>query len=135
MIAPRIPWRSPWPRLLPLLLLVVMPAAGQYLGWLIASPLGESASILPGWASWAVILSVLALLVKWSGLLTNPSLQMEIWAQMPGASLAFLAAAVNATFAQLGRLEILSVFAVLSYALACLWICANAFGSEFEHRT
>jgi len=135
MIAPRIPWRSPWPRLLPLLLLVMMPAVGQYLGWLIASPLGESVSLLSGWASWAVILSVLALLVKWSGLLTNPSLQMEIWAQMPGASLAFLAAAVNATFAQLGRLEILSVFAVLSYALACLWICANAFGSEFEHRT
>jgi hypothetical protein len=32
MIAPRIPWRSPWARLIPLLLLVMMPAAGQWLG-------------------------------------------------------------------------------------------------------
>jgi len=78
---------------------------------------------------------LLALLVKWSGLLTNPSLQMEIWAQMPGASLAFLAAAVTAMSAQLRGFEILSVFPALAHALACLWICANAFGSEFEHRT
>lgn len=135
MIAPRIPWRSPWPRLLPLLLLVMMPAAGQWLGWMMAPETLEPVSLLPGPASWAVIGTVLALLVKWSGLLKKPSLQMEIWAQMPGASLAFLAAAVNAMSAQLGRVETLSVFAALTYALACLWICANAFGSEFEHRT
>ncbi len=135
MIAPRIPWRSPWPRLLPLLLLVMMPAAGQWLGWMMAPETLEPVSLLPGLASWAVIWTLLALLVKWSGLLTNPSLQMESWAQMPGATLAFLAAAVNAVSAQLTVFESPSVFAALAYALACLWICANAFGSEFEHRT
>jgi ABC-type transport system involved in multi-copper enzyme maturation permease subunit len=135
MIAPRIPWRSPWPRLLPLLLLVMMPAAGQWLGWMMAPETLEPVSLLPGLASWAVIGTLLALLVKWSGLLTNPSLQMESWAQMPGATLAFLAAAVNAMSAQLTVFESPSVFAALAYALACLWICANAFGSEFEHRT
>ncbi len=135
MIAPRIPWRSPWPRLLPLLLLVMMPAAGQWLGWMMAPETLEPVSLLPGLASWAVIWTLLALLVKWSGLLTNPSLQMESWAQMPGATLAFLAAAVNAMSAQLTVFESPSVFAALAYALACLWICANAFGSEFEHRT
>ena len=134
MIAPRIPWRSPWPRLIPLMLLVMAPAAGQWLGWMMAPETLEPVSLLPSLASWAVIGTLLALLVKWSGLLTNPSLQMEIWAQMPGASLAFLAAAVNAMFAK-GEFESLSVFAALAYALACLWICANAFGSEFEHRT
>ena len=135
MIAPRIPWRSPWARLIPLLLLVMMPAAGQWLGWMMAPETLEPDFLQPSLASWAVIGTVLVLLVKWSGLLTNPSLQMEIWAQMSGASLAFLAAAVNAMFAQLRGFGVLSVFAALAYALACLWICANAFGSEFEHRT
>jgi len=135
MIAPRIPWRSPWARLIPLLLLVMMPAAGQWLGWMMAPETLEPDFLQPSLASWAVIGTVLVLLVKWSGLLTNPSLQMEIWAQMPGASLAFLAAAVNAMSAQLRGFGVLSVFAALAYALACLWICANAFGSEFEHRT
>ncbi len=79
--------------------------------------------------------TVLVLLVKWSGLLTNPSLQMEIWAQMPGASLAFLAAAVNAMSAQKGERGDHIGFAALPHCLACLWICANAFGSEFDHRT
>ena len=134
MIAARIPWRSPWPRLIPLMLLVMAPAAGQWLGWMMAPETLEPVSLVPGLASWTVIGTLLALLVKWSGLLTNPSLQMEIWAQMPGASLAFLAAAVTAMFAK-GVFESLSVFAALAYALACLWICANAFGSEFEHRT
>ena len=134
MIAARIPWRSPWARLIPLMLLVMAPAAGQWLGWMMAPETLEPVSLLPSLASWAVIGTLLALLVKWSGLLTNPSLQMEIWAQMPGASLAFLAAAVTAMFAK-GVFESLSVFAALAYALACLWICANAFGSEFEHRT
>jgi hypothetical protein len=135
MIAPRIPWRSPWARLIPLLLLVMMPAAGQWLGWMMAPETLEPDFLQPSLASWAVIGTVLVLLVKWSGLLTNPSLQMEIWAQMPGASLAFLAAAVNAMSAQLRGFGVLSVFAALAYTLACLWICANAFGSEFEHRT
>jgi hypothetical protein len=135
MIAARIPWRSPWARLIPLMLLVMAPAAGQWLGWMMAPETLEPVSLLPGLASWAVIGTLLALLVKWSGLLTNPSLQMEIWAQMSGASLAFLAAAVNAMFAQLTVFESPSVFAALAFALACLWICANAFGSEFEHRT
>ena len=134
MIAPRIPWRSPWARLIPLMLLVMTPAAGQWLGWMMAPETLEPVSLVPGLASWTVIGTLLALLVKWSGLLTNPSLQMETWAQMPGASLAFLAAAVNAMLAK-GVFESLSVFAALAYALACLWICANAFGSEFEHRT
>ena len=135
MIAPRIPWRSPWARLIPLMLLVMTPAAGQWLGWMMAPETLEPVSLLPSLASWAVIGTLLVLLVKWSGLLTNPSLQMEIWAQMPGASLAFLAAAVTAMSAQLRGFEILSVFPALAHALACLWICANAFGSEFEHRT
>ena len=135
MIAARIPWRSPWARLIPLMLLVMAPAAGQWLGWMMTPETLEPVSLLPSLASWAVIGTLLALLVKWSGLLTNPSLQMEIWAQMPGASLAFLAAAVTAMSAQLRGFEILSVFAALAYTLACLWICANAFGSEFEHRT
>jgi predicted membrane protein len=134
MIAARIPWRSPWARLIPLMLLVMAPAAGQWLGWMMAPETLEPVSLVPGLASWTVIGTLLALLVKWSGLLTNPSLQMETWAQMPGASLAFLAAAVNAMLAK-GVFESLSVFAALAYALACLWICANAFGSEFEHRT
>jgi hypothetical protein len=134
MIAARIPWRSPWARLIPLMLLVMAPAAGQWLGWMMAPETLEPVSLLPGLASWPVILSVLALLVKWSGLLTNPSLQMETGAQMPGASLAFLAAGVNAMLAK-GVFEGLSGFAALANALACLWICANAFGSEFEHRT
>ena len=77
MIAARIPWRSPWARLIPLMLLVMAPAAGQWLGWMMAPETLEPVSLLPGLASWPVILSVLALLVKWSGLLTNPSLQME----------------------------------------------------------
>ena len=135
MIAARIPWRSPWARLIPLMLLVMAPAAGQWLGWMMAPETLEPVSLQPSLASWAVIGTLLALLVKWSGLLTNPSLQMEIWAQMPGASLAFLAAAVTAMSAQLRGFEILSVFPALAHALACLWICANAFGSEFEHRT
>lgn len=135
MIAARIPWRSPWARLIPLMLLVMAPAAGQWLGWMMAPETLEPISLLPGLASWAVIGTLLALLVKWSGLLTNPSLQMETWAQMSGASLAFLAAAVTAMSAQLRGFEILSVFPALAHALACLWICANAFGSEYEHRT
>jgi hypothetical protein len=135
MIAARIPWRSPWARLIPLMLLVMAPAAGQWLGWMMAPETLEPVSLVPGLASWTVIGTLLALLVKWSGLLTNPSLQMETWAQMPGASLAFLAAAVNAMSAQLRGFDILSVFAALAHALACFWICANAFGSEFEHRT
>ena len=60
---------------------------------------------------------------------------MEIWAQMPGASLAFLAAAVNAMSAHKGDRGDHIGFAALPHCLACLWICANAFGSEFEHRT
>ena len=135
MIAARIPWRSPWARLIPLMLLVMAPAAGQWLGWMMAPETLEPVSLLSGLASWAVILSVLALLVKWSGLLTNPSLQMEIWAQMPGASLAFLAAAVNAMSAHKGERGDHIGFAALPHCLACLWICANAFGSEFDHRT
>ena len=134
MIAPRIPWRSPWPRLLPLLLLVMMPAVGQYLGWLMASPLGESASLLPGWASWAVILATAALLTRWSGLLTSPSLRVETGAQMPGASLAFGAAALHTMSAQ-GVSQDFAGVADFAYGLACLWLCANAFGSEFDHRT
>ena len=134
MIAARIPWRSPWARLIPLALLVMAPAVGQWLGWMIAPETLEPVSLLPSLTSWAVIGTVLALLVKWSGLLTNPSLQMETGAQMPGASLAFLAAGVNAMLAK-GVFEGLSGFAALANALACLWICANAFGSEFEHRT
>lgn len=135
MITARIPWRCPWPRLIPLMLLVMAPAAGQWLGWMMAPETWEPVSLLSGPVYWAMILSVLALVVKWSGLLGNPSLQKETWAQMPGASLAFLAAAVNAMSAQLRMFESLSVFAALAFALACLWICANAFGSEFEHRT
>ena len=135
MIAARIPWRSPWARLIPLMLLVMAPAVGQWLGWMMASETLEPVSPLPSLASWAVIGTVLVLLVKWSGLLTNPSLQMEIWAQMPGASLAFLAAAVNAMSAHKGDRGDHIGFAALPHCLACLWICANAFGSEFEHRT
>jgi hypothetical protein len=139
MIAARIPWRSPWARLIPLMLLVMAPAAGQWLGWMMAPETLEPISLLPGLASWAVIGTLLALLVKWSGLLTNPSLQMEIWAQMPGASLAFLAAAVTAMFAEAAPIGLTSkiyiFFANVAHALACLWLCANAFGSEFEHRT
>jgi ABC-type transport system involved in multi-copper enzyme maturation permease subunit len=135
MIAARIPWRSPWARLIPLMLLVMAPAAGQWLGWMMAPETLEPDFLLPGLASWAVIGTVLVLLVKWSGLLTNPSLQMEIWAQMPGASLAFLAAAVNAMSAHKGERGDHTGFAALPHCLACLWICANAFGSEFDHRT
>jgi hypothetical protein len=135
MIAARIPWRSPWPRLIPLMLLVMAPAAGQWLGWMMAPETFEPDFLQPSLASWAVIGTLLALLVKWSGLLTNPSLQMEIWAQMSGASLAFLAAAVNAMFAHKGERGDHIGFAALPHCLACLWICANAFGSEFEHRT
>jgi hypothetical protein len=115
------------------------PAAGQWLGWMMAPETLEPISLLPGLASWAVIGTLLALLVKWSGLLTNPSLQMEIWAQMPGASLAFLAVAVNAMSAEAAPIGLTSkiyiFFANVAHALACLWLCANAFGSEFEHRT
>lgn len=135
MIAARIPWRSPWARLIPLMLLVMAPAAGQWLGWMMAPETLEPVSLQPSLASWAVIGTVLVLLVKWSGLLTNPSLQMEIWAQMPGASLAFLAAAVNAMSAHKGDRGDHIGFAALPHCLGCLWICANAFGSEFEHRT
>ncbi len=135
MIAARIPWRSPWARLIPLALLVMAPAAGQWLGWMMAPETLEPVSLQPSLASWAVIGTVLVLLVKWSGLLTNPSLQMEIWAQMPGASLAFLAAAVNAMSAHKGERGDHIGFAALPHCLACLWICANAFGSEFDHRT
>jgi ABC-type transport system involved in multi-copper enzyme maturation permease subunit len=135
MIAARIPWRSPWARLIPLMLLVMAPAAGQWLGWMMTPETLEPVSLLPSLASWAVIGTVLVLLVKWSGLLTNPSLQMEIWAQMPGASLAFLAAAVNAMSAHKGERGDHIGFAALPHCLACLWICANAFGSEFDHRT
>lgn len=134
MIAARIPWRSPWPRLIPLMLLVMAPAAGQWLGWMVTSETWEPVSLLSGPVSWAVILSVLAALVKWSGLLTSPRLRMETGAQIPGAALAFLAAGVNAMSAQ-GVFEIDSSFAAVAHALACLWLCANAFGSEFEHRT
>ena len=134
MITDRIPWRSPWPRLLPLVLLLTMPAAGQCLGWLMASPLGESVSLLPGWASWAVILATAALLTGWSGLLTNPSLRVETGAQMPGASLAFGAATLHAMSAQ-GVSKEFSGVAVFAYGLAVVWLCANAFGSEFDHRT
>lgn len=134
MIAARIPWRSPWPRLIPLMLLVMAPAAGQWLGWMMAPETWEPVSLLSGPVSWAVILSVLALLVKWSGLLTSPRLRMETGAQMPGACLVFLAAGVNATSAQ-ALFEINIVFTTAAHALGCLWLCANAFGSEYEHRT
>jgi hypothetical protein len=134
MIAARIPWRSPWPRLIPLMLLVMAPAAGQWLGWMLPSESSQPVSLLSGPVSWAVIGTLLTLLVTWSGLLTCPSLRMETGAQMPGASLAFLAAGVNAMSAQ-GLSESHIVFAALAHALACLWLCANAFGSEYEHRT
>ena len=134
MIAARIPWRSPWPRLIPLILLVMAPAVGQWLGWMVASETWEPASLLSGPVSWAVTLSVLAVLVKWSGLPTNPRLRMETGAQMPGACLVFLAAGVNATSAQ-ALFEINIVFTTAAHALGCLWLCANAFGSEYEHRT
>jgi hypothetical protein len=115
------------------------PAAGQWLGWMMAPETLEPVSLVPGLASWTVIGTLLALLVKWSGLLTNPSLQMETWAQMPGASLAFLAVAVNAMSAEAAPIGLTSkiyiFFANVAHALACLWLCANAFGSEFEHRT
>ena len=135
MIATRIPWRSPWPRLIPLALLVMAPAAGQWLGWMMAAETWEPVSLLPSLASWAVIGTLLALLVKWSGLLTNPSLRMETGAQMPAASLAFLAVTVNALVAQLGVSEVDIGLMAQAYGLSCLWLCANAFGSEFEHRT
>ncbi|MCX6860922.1 MAG: hypothetical protein NTX70_11980 [Verrucomicrobia bacterium] len=135
MIAARIPWRSPWPRLIPLMLLVTIPAAGQWLGWMMAPETLEPVSLLSGPVSWAVILSVLAVLVKWSGLLTSPRLRMETGAQMPGAALAFLAAGVNALVAQLGVSEMDIGLTAWAYGLGCLWLCANAFGSEFEHRT
>jgi hypothetical protein len=134
MIAARIPWRSPWPRLIPLILLVMAPAVGQWLGWMVASETWEPASLLSGPVSWAVTLSVLAVLVKWSGLPTNPRLRMETGAQMPGACLVFLAAGVNATSAQ-ALFENNIVFTTVAHALGCLWLCANAFGSEYEHRT
>ncbi len=147
MIAARIPWRSPWPRLIPLILLVMAPAVGQWLLWMMNSERGEPVSLLPGPVSWAVILSVLVLLVKWSGLLTSPRLRMETGAQVPGAALAFLAVTVNAMSAEAAagsgvfamfeqaqsKREI--SFAAVAHALACLWLCANAFGSEYEHRT
>ena len=78
MFAARIPWRSPWARLIPLMLLVMAPAAGQWLGWMMAPETFEPDFLQPSLASWAVIGTLLALLVKWSGLLTNPSLQMDI---------------------------------------------------------
>ena len=100
MIATRIPWRSPWARLIPLMLLVMAPAAGQWLGWMMAPETLELDFLQPSLAPWAVIGTLLVLLVKWSGLLTCPILRMETSAQMPGASLAFLAVAVNAMSAQ-----------------------------------
>jgi len=135
MIAARIPWRSPWPRLIPLMLLVTIPAAGQWLGWMIAAETWQPVSLLSGPVSWAVILSVLTLLVTGSGLLTNPRLRMETGAQMPGASLVFLGVTVNALVAQLGVSEMNVGLTAQAYGLGCLWLCANAFGSEFEHRT
>jgi hypothetical protein len=135
MIAARIPWRSPWARLIPLMLLVMAPAAGQWLGWMIAPETLEPVSLLPSLASWAVIGTVLALLVKWIGLLTNPRLRMETGAQIPGASLVFLGVTVNALVAQLGVSEMDIGLTAWAHGLGCLWLCANAFGSEFEHRT
>jgi hypothetical protein len=135
MIAARIPWRSPWPRLIPLMLLVTIPAAGQWLGWMIAAETWQPVSLLSGPVSWAVILSVLTLLVTGSGLLTNPRLRMETGAQMPGASLVFLGVTVNALVAQLGVSEMNVGLTAQAYGLGCLWLCANAFGSEYEHRT
>lgn len=135
MITARIPWRSPWPRLIPLMLLVMAPAAGQWLGWMVASETWEPVSVLSGPVSWAVTLSVLTLLVTRSGLLTNPRLRMETGAQMPGASLVFLGVTVNALVAQLGASEMNVGLTAQAYGLGCLWLCANAFGSEYEHRT
>jgi hypothetical protein len=135
MIAARIPWRSPWPRLIPLMLLVMAPAAGQWLGWMMAAETWQPVSLLSGPVSWAVILSVLTLLVTGSGLLTNPRLRMETGAQMPGASLVFLGVTVNALVAQLGVSEMNVGLTAQAYGLGCLWLCANAFGSEYEHRT
>ncbi|MEY4326968.1 MAG: hypothetical protein RIS24_3139 [Verrucomicrobiota bacterium] len=135
MIAERIPWRSPWPRFIPLALLVMAPAAGQWLGWMMAAETWQPVSLLSGPVSWAVILSVLTLLVTGSGLLTNPRLRMETGAQMPGASLVFLGVTVNALVAQLGVSEMNVGLTAQAYGLGCLWLCANAFGSEFEHRT
>lgn len=134
MIAARIPWRSPWARLTPLALLVMAPAVGQWLGWMMAPETWYPVSLLSGPVSWAMILSVLALVVKWSGLLGNPRLRMETGAQMPGASLALLAVAVNAMSTQTASASYME-FALMAHSLACLWLCANAFGSEFEHRT
>jgi hypothetical protein len=135
MIAARIPWRSPWPRLIPLALLVMAPAAGQWLGWMIAAETWQPVSLLSGPVSWTVIGTLLTLLVTGSGLLTNPRLRMETGAQMPGASLVFLAVTVNALVAQLGVSEMDIGLTAWAYGLGCLWLCANAFGSEFEHRT
>jgi len=135
MIAARIPWRSPWRRLIPLILLVMAPAVGQWLGWMVASETWEPASLLSGPVSWTVIGTLLTLLVTGSGLLTNPRLRMETGAQMPGASLVFLAVTVNALVAQLGVSEMDIGLTAWAYGLGCLWLCANAFGSEFEHRT
>jgi hypothetical protein len=53
---------------------------------------------------------------------------------MPGASLAFGAAALHAMSAQ-GVSKDFAGVAGFAYGLACLWLCANAFGSEFDHRT
>ena len=47
MIAARIPWRSPWARLIPLALLVMAPAAGQWLGWMMAPETLEPVSLQP----------------------------------------------------------------------------------------
>jgi hypothetical protein len=70
MIAARIPWRSPWPRLIPLMLLVMLLAAYRFLApshhWKELISLGTLA---------LVALLVLGLGLKQSGLLTNPSLR------------------------------------------------------------
>ena len=125
MIAARIPWRSPWARLIPLMLLVMVLAADRFL-----APSHHWKELLSLGIPALVALLVLGLGLKQSGLLTNPSLRVEVGAQMPGVFLAFLAAGIHAVDPKETR-DITGPVC----AAACLWLLANAFGSEFEHRT
>ena len=125
MIAARIPWRSPWARLIPLMLLVMVLAADRFL-----APSYHWKELLFFGIPALVALLVLGLGLKQSGLLTNPSLRVEVGAQMPGVFLAFLAAGIHAVDPKETR-DITGPVC----AAACLWLLANAFGSEFEHRT
>jgi len=138
MIAARISWRSPWTRLMPLALLVMALSADRLLDWMMYhTDAGGSLRSLTSTGSSAMILGVLVMVtmpllglgLQRSGLLASASLRAEAGAQMPGAFLAFLAAGVHAVFP-----ETRSVTGTVC-AASCLWLAANAFGSEFEHRT